>query len=249
MQPRPLVREMAAQLAAGVVQAGAIYLVLTVYGFLIDSDSSANFVPVNAADNVLHLGPGLGMLAAGLVLAKKGTAADGGLATPGNVDPAAARAVADLLVALGQDLGADHLLDTARRVAAAYIELLSPTPFSMTTFPNEEDYDEMVLVRDIPFTSLCQQPPAALHRSSLVAYLPVSGSSGCPSWPGWWRRSLQPRGVGVVLDTEHSGMSLRGVRATGARTTTYALRELIREDGQTRSEFLSLTTARLGTRT
>ena len=54
--------------------AGAIYLALTVYGFLIGHDSPANFVPVNAADNVLHLGLGLGMVAAGLVLARSGTA-------------------------------------------------------------------------------------------------------------------------------------------------------------------------------
>src|SRR3954469_1611111 len=70
--------------------------------------------------------------------------------------PAAERAVADLLVALGQDPTDPHTADTPRRVAAAYAELLTPRPFNLTTFPNDEEYDELVLARDIPFHSLCQ---------------------------------------------------------------------------------------------
>ena len=189
-----------------------------------------------------------------------------GVPTPGSVDPtAAARAVGDLLVALGQDPAADHLLDSPRRVAAAYIELLSPTPFSMTTFPNDEAYDEMVLARDIPFTSLCQHHLLPFTGRAHVAYLPgerIVGLSKLARVVEMFARrlqvqerltaqiadqledALQPRGVGVVMDAEHSCMSLRGVRATGARTTTSALRGLIREDARTRQEFLSLATAR-----
>ena len=185
---------------------------------------------------------------------------------PGSVDPAAAaRAVSDLLVALGQDPVSDHLADTPRRVAAAYVELLSPAPFSMTTFPNEEGYDEMVLARDIPFTSLCQHHLLPFTGRASVAYLPgdrIVGLSKLARVVELFARRLQvqerltaqiadqletalaPRGVGVVVDAEHSCMSLRGVRATGARTTTSALRGLMREDGRTRSEFLSLATAR-----
>ena len=185
---------------------------------------------------------------------------------PGSVDPAAAaRAVGDLLLALGQDPTSDHLQETPRRVAAAYTELLSPTPFTMTTFPNDEGYDEMVLARDIPFTSLCQHHLLPFTGRASVAYLPgerIVGLSKLARVVELFARRLQvqerltaqiadqleealePRGVGVVLDAEHSCMSLRGVRATGARTTTSALRGLIREDERTRSEFLSLTTAR-----
>ena len=188
---------------------------------------------------------------------------------PGTVDPAAAaRAVGDLLVALGQDPAADALVDTPRRVAAAYLELLTPTPFSMTTFPNDEGYDEMVLARDIPFTSLCQHHLLPFTGRASVAYLPgerIVGLSKLARVVELFARRLQvqerltaqiadqlenalaPRGVGVVLDAEHSCMSLRGVRATGARTTTSALRGLMREDGRTRSEFLSLTAAGLHT--
>src|SRR4051812_36862917 len=63
----------------------------------------------------------------------------------------AERAVADLLVALGHDPDDGHLADTPRRVAAAYAELLTPRAFDLTTFPNDEGYDELVLARDIPF--------------------------------------------------------------------------------------------------
>jgi GTP cyclohydrolase I len=68
----------------------------------------------------------------------------------------AERAVADLLAALGQDPSDEQLLDTPRRVAASYTELLTPPPFTLTTFPNDEGYDELVLARAIPFSSLCQ---------------------------------------------------------------------------------------------
>ena len=64
---------------------------------------------------------------------------------------AAADAVRDLLVALGQDPDDPHLVDTPRRVAASFEELLSPRAFNLTTFPNDESYDELVLARSIPF--------------------------------------------------------------------------------------------------
>src|SRR5207249_10978659 len=69
---------------------------------------------------------------------------------------AARRAVADLLAALGRDPADPHLADTPARVADAYAELLSPTTFDLTTFPNDEGYDELVLARDIPVHSLCE---------------------------------------------------------------------------------------------
>jgi GTP cyclohydrolase I len=63
------------------------------------------------------------------------------------------RAARDLLAALGADVGADGLRETPRRMADAYTELLTPAPFNLTTFPNDEGYDELVVVRDIPFRS------------------------------------------------------------------------------------------------
>ncbi|MCW2623070.1 MAG: cyclohydrolase, partial [Frankiales bacterium] len=76
---------------------------------------------------------------------------------PEPVDQAAAAvAVRALLVALGQDPDAGALVDTPRRVAKAYAELLEPRAFDMTTFDNDENYDELVVARDIPFSSLCE---------------------------------------------------------------------------------------------
>src|SRR4051812_50143518 len=86
--------------------------------------------------------------------------------------PAAERAVADLLVALGQDPEDEHTRDTPRRVAAAYAELLTPRSFNLTTFPNDEHYDELVLARDIPFHSLCQHHLLTFKGVAHVGYLP-----------------------------------------------------------------------------
>jgi GTP cyclohydrolase I len=174
---------------------------------------------------------------------------------------AAERAVQDLLKALGQEADSEHLQDTPRRVVAAYAELLTPQPFSMTTFPNDEGYDEMVLVRDIPFQSLCQHHLLPFHGFAHVGYLPgerILGLSKLARVVEHFARRLQvqerltqqvaaclddnlrPKGVGVVLEAEHQCMSLRGVRATGSRTITSALCGTMRTDPATRQEFLAL---------
>ena len=90
-----------------------------------------------------------------------------------HVDRAAAvRAAADLLTALGADLEDDGLRETPRRMADAYLELLTPQPFRATTFPNEEGYDELVLVRAIPFHSLCMHHLLPFHGVAHIGYLP-----------------------------------------------------------------------------
>jgi GTP cyclohydrolase IA len=85
---------------------------------------------------------------------------------------AAERAITDLLVALGQDPDDEHTADTPRRVAAGYAELLTPRSFSLTTFPNDEGYDELVLARDIPFHSLCQHHLLPFTGVAHVGYVP-----------------------------------------------------------------------------
>jgi GTP cyclohydrolase I len=175
---------------------------------------------------------------------------------------AAVRAVTDLLVALGQDPHRDGLEDTPRRVALAYQELLTPVPFSLTTFPNEEGYDELVVARGIPFHSLCEHHLLPFSGVAHVGYLPgdrVAGLSKLARVVESCARGLQlqerltaqvadrleaglePWGVGVVLEAEHSCMSLRGVAKPGSTTVTSALRGLVRSDPRTRAEFLALT--------
>src|SRR5688572_3906374 len=85
---------------------------------------------------------------------------------------AAERAVADLLRALGVDPSDEHLRETPRRVAAAYAELLTPRPFELTTFPNDEGYDELVVALAIPFHSLCQHHLLPFKGVAHVGYLP-----------------------------------------------------------------------------
>ena len=176
--------------------------------------------------------------------------------------PAAERAAADLLVALGADLRRDGLSETPRRMAAAYAELLTPEPFNLTTFPNAEGYDELVLVRDIPFQSLCMHHLLPFHGVAHVAYLPDERILGLSKLArvvehfsrdlqlqerlttqvaAWLQERLRPKGVGVVVEAEHLCMSLRGVQKPGALTITSALFGLVRDDPRTRDEFLSLT--------
>ncbi len=175
--------------------------------------------------------------------------------------PAAQQAVADLLVALGQDADDEHLRETPRRVAAAYAELLTPRAFNLTTFPNDEEYDELVVARDIPFHSLCQHHLLPFKGMAHVAYLPGERILGLSKLArvvelfsrdlqvqerltkqvaDWLQEHLEPKGVGVVLQAEHLCMSLRGVQASGSITVTSALHGLLRHDARSRSEFFTL---------
>jgi GTP cyclohydrolase I len=89
------------------------------------------------------------------------------------IDHAAARrASADLLRALGADPDAPGLVDTPRRMAEAYAELLTPIPFEPTTFPNTDGYDELVVAGSIPFHSLCEHHLLPFHGVAHVGYLP-----------------------------------------------------------------------------
>ncbi len=179
-----------------------------------------------------------------------------------HIDLAAAEEAARaLLVALGTDMGKEGIAETPRRVAAAYAELLTPVPFVATTFPNEEGYDELVLARDIPFHSLCMHHMLPFHGVAHVAYLPGERIIGLSKLArvvesyardlqvqermttqvaDWLEETLSPRGVGVVLEAEHTCMSLRGVKSSGSRTVTSALRGMLRDDARTRGEFLAL---------
>ena len=179
--------------------------------------------------------------------------------------PGAERAVADLLVALGQNPDDEHIRETPRRVAAAYAEMLTPRPFNPTTFPNEEGYDELVLARDIPFHSLCQHHMLTFKGVAHVGYLPGERILGLSKLArvvelfardlqvqerltkqvaDWLQGHLRPKGVGVVLEAEHLCMSLRGVQATGSRTVTSALHGVLRSDPGSRAEFFALTGTR-----
>jgi GTP cyclohydrolase IA len=176
--------------------------------------------------------------------------------------PAAQRAVADLLVALGRDPRSAHLAETPRRVAHAYAEMLTPREFELTTFPNDEGYDELVLAKDIPVQSLCEHHLLPFHGVAHVGYLPGERILGLSKLArvvelfardfqvqerltkqvaDWLQDRLAPKGIGVVIEAEHQCMSLRGVRAAGSRTVTSSLHGVLRENLSSRQEFFALT--------
>jgi GTP cyclohydrolase IA len=181
----------------------------------------------------------------------------------GRIDIAAAeRAVADLLIALGRDPVCEHLADTPARVARSYAELLTPGEFDLTTFPNDEGYDELVLATNIPVQSLCEHHLLPFHGVAHVGYLPghrILGLSKLARVVDYFARDLQvqerltqhiadwlqdhltPKGVGVVLHAEHTCMTLRGIHAAGSRATTSAVHGALRNDPRSRQEFFALT--------
>jgi GTP cyclohydrolase IA len=166
------------------------------------------------------------------------------------------------LRALGVRVDAAGLEDTPRRMADAYVELLTPRSFDLTTFPNDEGYDELVLARGIPVQSVCEHHMLPFTGVAHVGYLPGERIVGLSKLArvvelfarrpqvqerltvqiaDWLASRLHPVGVGVVVEAEHLCMTLRGVHAPGTSTITSALQGLLREDPRSRAEFLSLT--------
>lgn len=170
-------------------------------------------------------------------------------------------AAGDFLRALGMSLDSAHLSATPQRMARAWAELLAPREFDLTTFPNEEGYDEMVIVRDIPVRSLCEHHLLPFSGRASIGYLPGEHIVGLSKLARimehfacrpqtqerltkqvaqWLQDHLDPQGVGVVIEAEHSCMTLRGARATGSRTLTSTLLGQLRDDPRSRQEFLTL---------
>jgi GTP cyclohydrolase I len=174
------------------------------------------------------------------------------------------RAVAEILLALGEDLHREGLRDTPARVAKMYAELLSgmredPEVHLRSVFT--ENYDEIVLLRDIPFYSICEHHLLPFIGSAHVAYLPtgqVLGVSKLARIVDCFARRLQcqerltgqiadlmmtrlkPLGVAVVLEASHSCMTIRGIKKPGSTMVTSALRGIFRKDPRSRNEILSL---------
>jgi GTP cyclohydrolase I len=172
------------------------------------------------------------------------------------------KAVAEILEAIGEDRSRDGLVDTPARVAAMYAELFSgleDDPGRHVTVTFAADHDEMVMVRDIPFASLCEHHLVPFIGRAHVAYIPnsdgrITGISKLARLVEGYARRLQvqermtteiadaieaaldPRGVLVVVEAEHLCMSMRGVKKPGTQTVTSAVRGLFRTDQATRAE-------------
>lgn len=177
------------------------------------------------------------------------------------IDVEGARAaVAALLVALGRDISDPHLAETPRRVAKAFEEMLTARPAAWTTFPNTDGYTDLVIVKSIPFHSLCQHHLLPFRGVAHIGYIPGDRLIGLSKLArglelfakdlqtqerltvqvaDWLMETLDARGAGAVLEAEHLCMSLRGVEASGTLTTTSAFRGELSIQGPLQDRFFS----------
>ena len=174
------------------------------------------------------------------------------------------KAVREILLAVGEDIEREGLKKTPERVARMYAELLAgmheePKEHLRSVFT--ENYDEIVLLRDIPFYSICEHHLMPFIGSAHVAYLPsgaVLGISKLARIVDCFARrlqaqerltyqiadfimdSLKPQGVAVVLEASHSCMTIRGIKKPGSMMVTSALRGIFKRDPRSRNEVMSL---------
>lgn len=173
---------------------------------------------------------------------------------------AATLAARDFLAALGVPCDSQGMQKSPERMAKAYADMFTARPFEMTTFPNDEEYDELVVVKSIPMQSVCEHHLLPFVGVAHVGYLPANRILGLSKFARvvemfahrpqvqerltqqiarWLDDQLAPKGVGVVIEAEHMCMTLRGVRAPGTSTRTSAVFGLIRENPASRAEFFS----------
>lgn len=174
-------------------------------------------------------------------------------------------AVREILIAVGEDPDREGLVETPKRVANMYEEIfagLTENPKQHIKLFNEQSNDEMVIVKDIPFYSMCEHHLLPFFGKAHIGYIPsdnkIIGLSklarivdNFAKKPQVQERltsdiadflndNLQPKGVAVIMEAEHMCMTMRGARAAGSKTQTSALRGIMRTDAKTRAEVLSL---------
>ncbi len=177
------------------------------------------------------------------------------------------RAVRDILEAIGEDPDREGLKETPKRVANMYEEILggiSQSPDEHLKIFNEPGNDEMVIVRDIPLYSMCEHHLLPFIGKAHIAYIPnegrIIGLSKLARIVNVYAKRLQvqerltaevadflyiklgAKSVAVIIEAEHLCMTMRGVRAAGAKTETSALRGYVRSDAKLRAEVMSLLT-------
>jgi len=174
------------------------------------------------------------------------------------------RAVRELIEAIGEDPEREGLRDTPRRIAGMYAEIFSGVgcdPGQVLDVTFEENHQEMVILRDIPFYSVCEHHFLPFHGVAHVGYIPRGRILGISKIarvvevlarrPQLQERltgqiadtlmnSLQPRGVAVVIEAEHLCMTMRGIKKPGSTVVTSANRGIFRDRAMTREEFMSL---------
>lgn len=175
------------------------------------------------------------------------------------------KAVREILSAIGEDVNRDGLKETPKRVAEMYADLFSglhKDPAKELTIFKQGEHEEMVMVKDIPFYSICEHHLVPFAGKAHVVYIPTKGRitglsklirvvEGFAKRPQVQERltgeiadclmdKLDPRGVLVVIEAEHLCMSMRGVKKPGTMAVTSAVRGIFRKDAKARSEALAL---------
>lgn len=166
--------------------------------------------------------------------------------------------ISEFLRLMGQDMTREGLLETPKRYVKFFQQFTSPAEFEFKTFKNETD--EMVIVKDIPFYSLCEHHLAPFFGTATIAYIPNERMAGLSKLPRtldlfankpqnqeritnqvaeYMMEKLQPKGVGVVLTARHLCVEMRGVKKHGANTVTSALHGIFKEHA-VRTEFFNL---------
>jgi len=174
------------------------------------------------------------------------------------------KAVTEILIAIGEDIKREGIKETPARVASMYAELLAgmhedPKEHLRSVFT--ENYDEIVLLRNIPFYSICEHHLMPFIGSAHVAYLPAGAVLGVSKLArivdcfahrlhvqerltdqiaDFLMNSLKPRGVAVVLEASHSCMTIRGIKKPGSIMVTSALRGIFKKDPKSRNEVMTL---------
>lgn len=174
-------------------------------------------------------------------------------------------AVREILIAVGEDPDRAGLVETPKRVANMYEEIfagLNEDPKQHLKFFDEKSNDEMVIVRDIPFSSMCEHHLLPFVGKAHIAYIPsdnkIIGLSklarivdNFAKKPQVQERlthdiadflndNMKPKGVAVIIEAEHMCMTMRGAKAAGSKTQTSALRGIMRTDARSRAEVLAL---------
>lgn len=175
------------------------------------------------------------------------------------------KAIREILVAIGENPSRQGIKDTPRRVARMYAELFSglhKDPGKEISIFHNEDHEEMIIVKNIPFYSMCEHHLVPFIGKAHVVYIPTKGRvtglsklvrviEGFAKRPQVQERltsqiadclmeRLKPRGVLVIIEAEHLCMSMRGVKKPGAITTTSAVRGVLQKNSKTRAEALTL---------
>ena len=174
------------------------------------------------------------------------------------------RAVREIIAAVGEDAGREGLQETPRRIADMYEEIfagLRTDPYQFLGVTFDEAYSEMVVLKDIPFYSMCEHHFAPFHGVAHVAYIPKGRVVGLSKLArvveAYARRpqvqerltaqiadtimaGLDPKGAAVVIQAEHTCLTMRGIKKPGAKMVTSAVRGLFKDHPPTRAEFQAI---------